>query len=438
MAERNVVGVDIGSAYIKVVALRRGDIGYGITALGIASTPGAPGRALDGDAAGEAPRGEGGREVSTESRELRLRDRREATRAESREDGGRDAIARSLRELVSRMGLSRARCAVGVGGDAVAPRAFRITPRPNESESAAVRREAAETVPFLPRETALDYVTFAPAAPEAMPGNGRDTGAGALHVATSATNATAAKAATAPTAAAALADLDDELDGLLVAARARDLDRAVRIATLAGLDPVIVDFDGLAVANCFLEAGRGAEPEVPTLLLNIGRRTTNMVVLEPNGRVHSRDIRYAGDTMTSAVSDCLAMRSEKAERLKAGDDPLEAVPFANLKLLAQEQSALLRRGLADLMREVKETLRFFAAQRLVHAVDECWVTGGAAMFPGLPQFVAAQLGVPTKGWNPLYDYDTRNAKPPIEPAKVTAHGPRYTVALGLALRRDPS
>ena len=304
----------------------------------------------------------------------------------------------ALGSLVKQHGLRGSRCALSLSGDAVAPRYFSF-PRMDSPEQVAqaVQFEAPEIIPFELSETLMDHQVF-PFDP----------------------------------------DSEGKTEGVLIAARSEAVNQRFDMARAVGLNPVVFDVDGLALTNCFIESGGGAPPPRPTLVLNIGHQTTNLAVITTSGRTFIRDIPVGGDQITSAIASHYGIGMAAAEALKAGPVLGEPNPPENAAKLQNDLRAILSDGLSNLLNEIRDSVGFFTGQRFFETIDEVWVTGGAASFPGLPEFIGETYGIPSTGWNPLADISLTKVEEGRNPARADALGPRFAEALGLAMRPDPS
>lgn len=310
-------------------------------------------------------------------------------------DAGPEAQEAALARLVERCKLKGTRCALGVDEDVVAPRyfSFPMLDTPEQIEQ-AVKFEAAEVIPFDISECLLDWQIYDPE-PQVQ-----------------------------------------KTEGMFIAARREAVDLRYEIARNCGLMPIIVDHDGLALTNAFLESGGGSPPERTTLVVNIGHKTTNLTIITPNGRAYVRDINVGGLSITRAISSMYQTDLTESEIIKTGGVIGEPNSPEHLAKLQPDLHAILSDGAGQLISGIRESVGFYTAQRFIQGVEEVWITGGAANFPGLPEYLGQAFGVPTTGWNPLQDISLAAVEEGKNPARADALGPRFAVAIGLAMRPD--
>lgn len=308
-------------------------------------------------------------------------------------------IQDALEKLVARHGLRGSRCALNACGDDVAPRYFSFPAMDEAQLDKAIQFEARDVIPFNLDEALTDWQLLPPD-PDAPP------------------------------------DQPSKTEVVYVAARRDYINIRFDMAKAVGLNPIIVDVDGLALVNSFIQAGGGNPPQKSTLLMNIGHKFTNLAVITPSGRAFIRDLAVGGDRLTKAIQDLYHISPEDSEKLKTGGVLGEPNTKENLAKLTPDLRTLLGDGVGELVNQVRDTIGFFTSQRYFNTIDEVWVTGGAANFPGLPDYLAETFNIPATGWNPLADIALNMVEEGKNPGRAEALGPCFSIALGLAMRPD--
>ena len=155
----------------------------------------------------------------------------------------------------------------------------------------------------------------------------------------------------------------------------------------AGLNPIAIDIDSMALANCFLRLKNTAFSE-NVIVLNLGARLVNLVILNKGSLHFLRDI---------------------ALDLKA---PLD---FKDKKILEK------------IVEEIRRSIHYYEARGRKNKVGKIFFTGGAATAPGITDSFSKALGLPVEEWNPLKD---------VEYPSGLAENKGYflAVAIGLGLR----
>ena len=293
-----------------------------------------------------------------------------------------DSVITAIRNLIRMEHLSARDTAVALPGQAVLSKTLRL-PRMRDRElTEAMQWEAEQHIPFDIADVNLDF--------RVLPSD----------------NAT-----------------DGQMDVLLVAARKTTVADRTGLLTAAGLRPVVVDSDALALANAF-EAAHGLA-QVPIALVDIGASTTNVNIVANGATLFQRAIAIGGDRYTSAVQTAFGVDQDEAEALKMGHGPLDAAPReALLDVLAA--------GSAEIGDELQRSFELFRASTN-RRVNRVVISGGCARIKGLDHFLGAHLGLPVSVANPFDRMSCDDSQ--FDPTYLQDMAPLAAVAAGLALRR---
>lgn len=178
------------------------------------------------------------------------------------------------------------------------------------------------------------------------------------------------------------------LRGVLAVAPRTLVESRLSVARQAGLRPVVVDAEGLALWNAWLLAAERAAARQTVMLLNVGARCTNLVIAAtPDELIVVRDIQLGGQA------------------------------------LGADQGR-------DWVGEVRDSLAYARSRSGRRAVESAAISGGGAS-QKLAALVTEATGVPAKLWNPLKSV----LRAPSSPQIPESSGPLLAVAIGLALRQ---
>jgi type IV pilus assembly protein PilM len=185
-----------------------------------------------------------------------------------------------------------------------------------------------------------------------------------------------------------------------------------------GLNVIAFEPDNLAMARAL----SGPEP-TPQLLLDVGRRSTDLVVVL-NGAPHlTRSIPTGTEAIVRAATQNLSVDEKQAEQFvfKFGmsKDKLEGQVFNAIS------------GTVDLLTtEIEKSIKFFQTRYTGVAIDRIIVTGGASVIPEFPLYLANKFGINVEignAWrNVTYSRDRQN--------ELLAISNQFGVAVGLAER----
>lgn len=354
LKHRDVLGLDIGSCTVKIVALRKDNAGYVITAAGITQI--ADGR-HDNNVVGIGYSGIDANTISA------IRDCFTVTKLRAR----------------NRLRTRLAVC--GVSGPEVAVRDFELPPLPTEDVEGAVLLEAEQICPFNVDQAAVDYQLISN-------GNGQSQ--------------------------------TRKTRGIMVAATNGLVTSKIQMAKEAGLKCVLVDVDGLALLNCFNNLTDGQQKSTAAIL-NIGGTYTTLAITN-DGRPFIRDTSCAGDDIIRQIADENEISPETAMDILFDESPDSQTELGNSLEKASE----------ELITDVAETLRFYAASEKSTPVDKIFACGGFAPAKGFVELLSHRLGVEVCLWNPC-DQLHRSVSGRRKDI-FTKTGPALAVAAGLAMR----
>lgn len=259
-----------------------------------------------------------------------------------------DLVTEAVRGLVVRAGASGAEVALAMGGHHVFVKKAEVERAKGAVLRSAVRELAERHIPFDLESVEVDYHVLGPA------GTG------------------------------------DRVEVLLVAAKKDAVAAKVEAVAAAGLNPVLMDVETLALHNAFTcNYGRSGEGTVA--LVNIRCDSTTVNVLEGNAPLVTRD-------------------------LPVGVGPDSAMEEAAAKL-------------AD---AVGRTSSFLAARRSPTGLGRVFLSGSGACVPGLAESLAQRVGVETRLANPFERVPMRSGAR-CRGVSLDA-APMLMLALGLALR----
>ena len=178
--------------------------------------------------------------------------------------------------------------------------------------------------------------------------------------------------------------------GLLAVVPKSAVASRLQLAQSAGLKPVVVDVEGLALWNAYwaLVGSRDAERRTSTVLLvNVGAATTNLVIAKgPDELLLVRDLRLGGQAL--------------------GDGRQ-----------------------VDWFSEIRDSLAYARSKTGLRALDAVYVSGGFAAQAIDP--LQSAMEAPITQWNPLEQLARDEHSPDVD----LALGPLLAVAIGLALRQ---
>ncbi|MBD3169038.1 MAG: type IV pilus assembly protein PilM [candidate division Zixibacteria bacterium] len=216
----------------------------------------------------------------------------------------------------------------------------------------------------------------------------------------------------------------NKMDVLLVAARNEYLRSYLSIITDAGLNPVIVDADSLAILNAF-EINYEVDPHRVTALVNVGFDITNVTFIN-NGLYHStRDVTGGARMIYESVQREFRLNQDLAMKVLKG----EMASSIDQDLL----KATLVTSTDELLSGLEIAFSYFKSSAKVSDIDWVLLSGGGSLIPHFPELLQSRLGTSVEIANPLrnIEYDPTL----FTGMQIERTAPIFMVAIGLAARR---
>ena len=295
------------------------------------------------------------------------------------------AIGRALRELVQRTGTRARRAAAAVNGQVALMREVRMPPLPPEEMRQAARFEVERYLPYPIAEVTFDTVVL---------GESPDGGGGGKRT-----------------------------DVLVVAARTDVVHQHAATLQAAGLEPVVMEVEPLAVVRA---VASHAAPEVVTACIHLGSSVTMILVAEGEAPRVIRTVAFGTTQLLEAVAAQLGAAGEAPDvlqaRLTGG-----SLPGGNGEGIPGLRDAL-DDSLASLVTEIRRSLEYYGGRYRAVVPDRVVVTGGGAALPGMTDSLTSSLDMPVELGDPFAGL----GGPPAGVARESSAA--YAVAAGLARR----
>lgn len=205
------------------------------------------------------------------------------------------AMGSAVKQLMRESGITAKRAVGSIAGqNAVVIRIIEV-PRMTDAElKETMKWEVERHVPFAPSETQIDYQPLTPRTPEAASG--------------------------------------PNMEVLLAVAQQDAVANYLDVMFAAGLDPVAVDIEPLAIARAVLDLNHGevvvrpqtmpgeidysSPPPETVAVVNIGAANTEIAIFQGDQLAFPRSLPLAGDSLTRAIAESLQYTIDQAERVK--------------------------------------------------------------------------------------------------------------------------
>ena len=286
----------------------------------------------------------------------------------------------SLQELVRKMHMGGARVAMSVSGRSVIVRYVTMRQMSDDELKRTIPFEADKYIPFGMEEVVLDCQRLGPAA------EGRD------------------------------------MRVVLVAVKRAFIEEQVRLLQQAGLRPVVVDVDCLALGNAFelTSDPSGAEADRVVAVIDIGASSTDVDMVDRLTTTWSRELYVAGDQFTEHIARRLGLDYAQVEELKRQPGDQE-----------EEIREAIAPVLDDLRNEIMLTFDFFESES-EKEVEALYFCGGSAALPGLVDYFGQVFDKPAQLWDPVSRLSLK--LPPADADSLSKRRYQVAVTVGLAGR----
>ena len=188
--------------------------------------------------------------------------------------------------------------------------------------------------------------------------------------------------------------------------------------------PKVVDVAAHALARShqlFLRQVDLYDADKVVAAIDIGTNMTIFSMLYRGESVYARVQNFGGENYTRNISEYYGLKRDEAEKMKLSQQlPLDY----DIDVLAPYITACIQ--------QIRRNVQLFTNSGALQKIDIITLSGGSALLDELAQQVEGELAIATHVANPFPQF---NYSDEVEDKdRLIANGPRYMVALGLAMR----
>ncbi|MDO8516451.1 MAG: type IV pilus assembly protein PilM [bacterium] len=207
---------------------------------------------------------------------------------------------------------------------------------------------------------------------------------------------------------------------LLVSVPLEHIKKYQRIFKAAGLTLTALEVEGLSLVR-----GLIGIDQTPTCIVDIGGRSTNIIIADQGQPKFMSQSDFASAALTQALASALSINPLRAEELKCERGIIGTGPNYEL-------STIMLPFLDAIISEVKRVDFSYKSQfPSARKIERVILSGGGANLLGIQKYFEGQLGIPTVKAHPIAQFSYDSAIEPIVPALSS----EMSVALGAALRQ---
>jgi len=205
---------------------------------------------------------------------------------------------------------------------------------------------------------------------------------------------------------------------MLISVPNEQIQKYQRMFKAAGLQLKALEIESLSLARVF------SDDPTPTLVIDIGSRSTNIVFMENSRLTFAGQSDFGGASLTQALASSLSINPLRAEELKKEKGILGL--GANYEL-----STIMLPLLDAILSEVKKVQFVYQEQLpMARKPERVVLAGGGANLLGIEKYFERELGVPVVKAAPFTKFEC-----PVEIGPfVPELNPVMTVGLGLSLK----
>jgi len=202
---------------------------------------------------------------------------------------------------------------------------------------------------------------------------------------------------------------------ILVAAPKKEISRYEKIFDHSGLSIQVIELETFALSRALVREDLGT-----FLIIDIGARATNIVLVEKGIIKANRNIDAGGNEMTNTIADSLNVSKVRAETLKK----------EKKDLLNSREISIIIPTLELINNEVLRIISAYKDKNKSGRIDGIILSGGGGKLAGLDKYFSKSIGVNTIVGDPWKRIQFEEKMNPL----INNLGSSFSVAIGLAIR----
>jgi len=209
---------------------------------------------------------------------------------------------------------------------------------------------------------------------------------------------------------------------LLVAAQKEIIDNYLEILKTCKLQAIALENESTSWSRALIN-----EKEKVILVVDIGAKTTNLVLFDGDELKLSFSIEIAGNKFTKVISDKLNIPLKKAEEIKKKIG-------LNPELEGGKIFLILQKEILEIIGEIRKIENYFG-QKTGKKIEKIILIGGSSLLPYLPDYLSENLEKKVEIGNPLSEINVDISKEKeFFKETLKTDSVIYSTAVGLALR----
>lgn len=245
---------------------------------------------------------------------------------------------------------------------------------------------------------------------------------------------------------------------------------------LAGLEPVAIDIEPLALGRCYVSKEQGLKDKT-IAILQMGARSSELTVIGQDNPRLTRTLTIGGNNITSAIGNALGVSDEEAEKIKKryatifieklgvssfapptpttppAEEESPFFPFSSAYELPPEEETPPQKAekelpaeekelsesvfeailpiLGDMVNELRRSFEYVRTRAGEMEIEKMIVSGGGALIKNIDKFFQQELAIPVEIGDSLKGM---KINPRLSPLYLRELSPLLAIAIGLAIR----
>lgn len=209
---------------------------------------------------------------------------------------------------------------------------------------------------------------------------------------------------------------------LITGASKSMVQKYVNVFKMAGLELVSLETETFALTRALVGKDRST-----TMIVDMGAVRTNIIIVENGIPFVTRSLDAGGVMFTKIMSKILSIDLKSAEQMKCDIKGVSTLyPGDNLPRIFET-------AVAPMITEMQYSMNLYVTQNegsSPKSIEKVILTGGSAGLPVLASYMASKLNIKTYVGDPWARIVYPEGLRPV----LDEIGPRYSVAIGLAMR----
>ncbi len=191
---------------------------------------------------------------------------------------------------------------------------------------------------------------------------------------------------------------ENQMEIILVAVEKKIIDKYLNILKVVKLVPSTIDIAPFTVAKAVMRHYPVTKGHM-ALVIDIGHKTTSVVIVKADSLRLVRTIEIAGYHLTQAIAAVLPTEKSESEKIKKELNVAPEQPPAGETPVTLAVKTVLQ----ELLKEINRSLAYCEQEFMAERIEKVILCGGGAQLKGLDKFLNAALGLTVIVADPLKD-----------------------------------